>query len=217
MTSFWDFMTGNSGRTVLALAAIVISATIAITIFILNRKKKSLSYEFISMTRVVSVKEDMAARIQVLVDGAPVQDVGVVQVRIANTGTEPIRAADYVRAISFSVGGQARIIEATVSEIEPANIDAAIVKEEQRVVLQPTLLNSKDSLVLKLLVANFDGHVAVDSRIEGVELRPSPRLADSKWVPIFIAALKFASISAGLAGAAELGVSRTATPNDYKN
>jgi hypothetical protein len=88
MQSIWTFLTGNDGRTVITLAAIVISATIAIVIFRLNRKRKALTYEFLSMTRLVSVKEEMAGRIQVLVDRVAVQDVGLVQIRISNTGTE---------------------------------------------------------------------------------------------------------------------------------
>ncbi len=216
MKQFWDFMTGNGGRTVLAIAAIVISASIAITLFILNRKKKSLGYDFISMTRVVSVKEDMAGRIQVLVDGVSANDVGVVQVRVANTGTEPVKAADYVRPITFSVTGKARIIEASVSERSPASIDVLFQKADQSVTLNPTLLNSKDSVVLKLLIADFDGDLTVDSRIEGVELRQNSRLADSKWMPIIFTAFKMAALTAGKGAVLELGGLPDAYPNDYR-
>jgi hypothetical protein len=42
MDKLWDFLKSDSGRPTLAIAAIIISATIAITLFILNRKRKSL-------------------------------------------------------------------------------------------------------------------------------------------------------------------------------
>ena len=214
MHAFWEFLTGNGGRTVLALAAIVISATIAITIFRLNRKRKSIVYDFLSMTRVVSVQEEMAGRVQVLVDHVPVQDVGIVQIRLTNTGTEPIKASEFVRPITFTVNAPSRIIEASISEKEPASIDAELATDDLRLTLRPTLLNSKDSVVLKLLVSDFDGRISVDSRIEGTELKQQARLADSKWMPVLLTALKIASSSAGISGA-DLSFLRDTSTNDY--
>lgn len=213
MENLWNFLKGDSGRPVLTIATIVISVAVAITLFLLNRKRKSLIYEILSMTRLLSVREEMANRVRVLVDDVPVRDVGLVQIKITNSGTELIRASDFVRPISFVVENGVRIIEAEVSDKRPGTIDAEIQKEDQRVTLLPTLFNSKDSLVLKLLIANFDGVISADARIEGVELKPRPNLRNSKWAPSIVLATKFLSPVLGVG--AEL-VLPEEIHNDYK-
>jgi hypothetical protein len=42
--------------------------------------------------------------------------------------------------------------------------DAKIQAEDRKATLVPTLLNSKDSLVIKLLIANFNGYLLLGSR-----------------------------------------------------
>lgn len=215
MLPIWDFLTRNDARNAIAIAAILISATVAIGLYRLSRRRKSIVYEFLSMTRLLSMQEEIAGRVRILVDGVDVQDVGLVQIRIVNTGTDPIRAADYVRPISFSVDDGVRIVEAEIADKKPESIDATIAKEDQRATLIPTLINSKESLVIKLLIANFNGNIKTDARIEGVELKPKPSLRDSKWTPIIVTAFKAAMVVQGL-GAAELGILPDDFRNDYK-
>jgi hypothetical protein len=218
MDKLWFFLKGDNGKPALAIAAIVISTTIAISLYFLNRKRKSLVYEYLALTKLLSMQKEISGRVRILVDDTEVQDVGLVQIRISNTGTEPIRISEFVRPISFSVFRSARIIEAEVSDKTPLNIDAEIVKENQKATLRPTLLNSKNSLVIKLLIANFDGDIAADARIEGVELQPRFRFSETKWHPIVLGAFKMATqltaAGAGL-GLMELGIGDEVR-NDYR-
>ena len=69
--------------------------------------------------------------------------------------------------------------------------------------------------VIKLLIANFNGNIKTDARIEGVELKPKTSLKDSKWTPIILVAVKIAMAVQGL-GAAELGIPPEDFRNDYK-
>ncbi|MGA8086968.1 MAG: hypothetical protein WCA10_06655 [Terracidiphilus sp.] len=170
--AIWNFLTNSDGRNALTLAVLIISTVVAVTTFRLNRKRKSIVYEFLSMTRLVSLKDEQSGRMRLLVDDIPVREVGLVQIRIVNVGTESIKATDFVRPISFSVTDAARIVEATVSEKNPPSIDAEISKDDHRAILTPTLINAKDSIVLKLLIADFDGAIKSDARIEGTELVP---------------------------------------------
>jgi hypothetical protein len=126
MQPIWEFLTRNDARNAIAIAAILISATVAISLYRLSRRRKSIVYEFLSMTRLLSMQEEIAGRVRILVDGVDVQDVGLVQIRIVNTGTDPIRAADYVRPISFSVDEGVRIVEAEIADKKPESIDATI-------------------------------------------------------------------------------------------
>ena len=95
--------------------------------------------------------------------------------------------------------------------------DAKIQAEDRKATLVPTLLNSKDSLVIKLLIANFNGAISADARIEGVELKPISQLAESRLAlaPIISAALRVAPAVVGIAGI-ELALKSTDLNNDYK-
>jgi hypothetical protein len=97
------------------------------------------------------------------------------------------------------------------------SIDATVQKEDRRATILPTLLNAKDSFVLKLLIANFDGQITPDARIEGVELKPRPEFSDSKWTPIIVTVLKSLPVVGAGLGSAELGIPRESFHNDYQS
>jgi hypothetical protein len=176
MNDLWVFLKSDGGRVTLAILAIVVSAAIAITLYLLNRKRKSLVYEALSMTRILTVREKLAGRIRILFDDKEVQDVGLLKVRFTNAGTEPVDASDFIRPISFSISEGARFIEASVVVTTPEGLDASLDAAENKVSVIPTLWNSQDSITLKCLIANFDGRVSFDGRIRGANLEPRRHL-----------------------------------------
>jgi hypothetical protein len=168
MSDIWIFLKSDGGRVALAVTAILVS----LTLFVLNRKSKKLVYKVVARTRVLSVKKELADKVQILYEGVPVGNVGLFQIRIINSGSEPIRAADFVRPIAFVPLPGTRIIEANIDKTEPAAIGASLTRENGIVTISPILLNSKNFLEIKMLIENFDGNFSIDSRIEGVELKP---------------------------------------------
>jgi hypothetical protein len=170
------------------------------------------------MTRLVSLKDEKSGRIRLLVDDIPVRDVGLVQIRITNVGTEPIKAADFVRPISFSVADTAHIVEANVSEKSPSSVDAEISKDDHRAILAPTLMNAKDSIVVKLLIADFDGGVTTDARIEGTELVLRKYFRFGRRRQLLQFAMEVLSATGGLGAMASVQLKNLDLdfPNDYK-
>lgn len=222
MDDLWNFLVKNDARNAITIAAIVISAAVAITLFRLGRKRRSLVYEFLSMNRLVSLRDQGSGRIRVLVDETPVLDVGLVQIRILNSGTDPIPTADFFRPVSFSISETARIVEGSVSEENPSNIGAQLEVTEHRVTLVPTLMNGGDSLVVKLLIADFDGIISADARIQGTELRPrgylNGYLRNSRWAAVLQFAVEMLSAMGGFGyiAASQLKSLDRDFPNDYK-
>lgn len=204
----------NDARNGITIIVAIVTSALTITLFRLNWKRKVLVYEFLSMTRLLSVQEGISGRIRVLVDEDEVKDVGLVQIKIANVGTEPIRASDFVRPISFSVDEGVRIIEAEVSDRRSPTIDAEIHKDDRKATLLPTLLNARNSLVIKLLIADFNGKISTDARIEGVDLKVRPRLLDRRWALVLWSTLN-ALYSVGIV-AEGFGFTLEETHNDYK-
>ncbi len=156
----WQFV-----GVVLALAALVVS----LLIYWLQRQKKSLSYEILSKNQLLTVKEALEGRLQVLYEGQPAQNICLLFIRLFNSGNVPIPASDYERKISLSIGTSSKILSGVVTNVYPKNLAIDISIEENRVTLQPILLNSKDSVTLKLLVSDFNANITVDGRIVGVK------------------------------------------------
>ena len=61
--------------------------------------------------------------------------------------------------LSLGTGISSKILSGVVTDVDPENLAASIDIEESRVILRPILLNSKDSVTLKLLVSDFGGNV----------------------------------------------------------
>lgn len=136
--------------------------------FLKQRRKKALSYEILSQTPLLSVKEEVKGKVEILFDKKPVQQVHLVEIRLVNSGNVPIKAEEFERPINLSFGEEAQIFTAEVAETTPKSLRAKVVIEKKIVVLQPTLLNEGDSIKLKMLVAKF-AKVNLDGRIVGVK------------------------------------------------
>lgn len=156
----WQFI----GAT-FAFAAVVV----AIFLYWMQRQRKALSYEIISRTPLLSMEEEVQGKLQILFDDKLVQGVHLVAVRIINSGNVPIVSADYERPVNLSFGENTQILTAEVSETNPEILRATAAIEDTKVVLAPVLLNSEDSITLKILVSQFDGQISVDGRIVGVK------------------------------------------------
>jgi len=133
-----------------------------------QRRSKSISYEILSCTPLLSVKEEIKNGLQILFNDRPVRQVHLVLVRIFNSGNMPIPSKDYEQPISLGFGEQSRILTAEITEKNPGDLPALIDHEEGRVKLEPTLLNQGDAITLKMLVNEYD-NITVEGRIVGVK------------------------------------------------
>ena len=146
----------------------ILALTATVVIFINQRKRKSLSYEVISSSSLLSVKEEIEGKLRILYEDSPVKKVHLIVLRIFNSGNTPIETDDYERPISMSFGEGARIISHEVTEALPESLRIDYVVEDERIVFSPCLLNNKDSYNLKLLVSDYQGHIDTDARVSGV-------------------------------------------------
>jgi len=134
-----------------------------------QRQRKELSYQFVYGAPLVSIEEAVKERVKILLDDKPVQDIWLVAVRILNSGNLPIVSADYERPVSLCFSENTQIISAEVSGTKPKSLQATVSVEDTKVVLAPVLLNSGDSIILKMLLNQFDGKISVYGHIVGVK------------------------------------------------
>jgi hypothetical protein len=117
----------------------------------------------------VSLTSDVPKELQILYRGKPVQTLSLILLRLANTGTEPIRESDYSEPIRVSVSQNAEIGQVMVQETRPDGIYLApTIIANNQVELTKVLLNPGDQAVLKILVLNNDKTLKVSARIAGV-------------------------------------------------
>jgi hypothetical protein len=156
----WQFI-----GALLALIAIGVS----VYIFFLQRTKKSLSYQIMSETELLTVNEEIKGKIQILYEGIPVQKVHLLVLKILNDGNIPVTPDDFKETLSFFFGKKAQILSAEVTETSPKTLKPVLnIIDKNKIVLEPTLINGQDSITTKLLLAQYRGKVTPNARIVGV-------------------------------------------------
>jgi hypothetical protein len=156
----WQFL-----GVVVAVAALLLT----ILLFRMQRGQKKISYEVISCRSVVSVSDEVKGRTQILFDNMLVNDVDLIILKICNMGNMPILSTEYDRPLTFNFGKESRVLDVGILDITPDNIKASFKIDTDNIVIEPLLLNSKDSFKLKVLLTNFNNEIKVDARIVGVK------------------------------------------------
>ena len=156
----WQFLIG-------ALIAVV-TVVISIIIYFKQRNCKKLSYEILSNTAIMSTEEKIKDDIQLSYKGKVVKDVKLLVLRIFNSGNLPVVSADYEKPISIEFGKETRVLTAEVIKKSPDNLQSTISIENQVVTLYPALLNTEDSITIKMLVTKYEKELQVNSRIIGL-------------------------------------------------
>lgn len=183
------------------------------------RPRKRMAYQVLAQTPLVSVEPDVKDKFQFIYDGQPVIEPYLLLVKITNNGNVPITNSDFVNPISIVFDGQTKIIKAEIIESAPQNlhptllIPPAISDKKTRVVLEPTLWNHDDYIVVKLILSGFyNREIKVDTRIIGVqEIRKSDAIPSKGlshpgvrfgifWVVTYIIFMVWGVIFGGLFG-----------------
>jgi len=152
-------------QTLGVIAAIIIP----IVLYLKQRQKKVLSYEIVSDTPLLSVKEEIKTKLQILFEGKPVQQVYLGMVRVFNSGNMPIEVKDYDCPITLCFGEGAQILTAEIVKTDPNNLRPSINVKNNEIVISPILLNRGDFLTLKILATTSCDQMVVNGRIVGVK------------------------------------------------
>ena len=148
------------------LAVVAILATFII--YYLQKERKRLSYQILNENRILTFSEELEGRLQVLFEGNPTNDISLLVIKITNTGNKAITATDYETPIKFHTGNDSKILSAAITSVNPSNLNISLVVDEIDFLIQPILLNPKDSIEIKCLVSDYSDSLKVEARIAGV-------------------------------------------------
>lgn len=149
----------------------VITIVVTIVIYLKSRTRKSFSFRVISRTPLYSISEDVKDDVEILYKGRKVEDVNLVQIEFLNSGNAPIEPKDYYNPVSVSFDEKAQILTSEIAKVEPSSVQASVNSDGKKAVLSQTLLNTGDSIIVKMLVDKLGGtsKIKVDGRIAGVK------------------------------------------------
>ena len=151
-----------------------------------QRTHRSVTYDVLSWTNLLTVGEEIAGKVQVLYEGSPAKSLTLLTIKVWNSGNQPLLVTEFERPVSFTVDKESRVLSAAVIETDPRGVEANIEAIDNTVVLKPALLNPGDSITIKLLVRDMGRTVWPDARIVGVK---NVRLVRESTRPGLVAAI----------------------------
>ena len=158
-----------------AFIGVIVGAVITIIIFCLQKSKKGVSYQILSMTSLLTVKEKLEGKIKVFYNEQEVQNVKFFQIKILNSGNTCIPSSDYERPLKFFLDNntKSKVLSAEIIESEPKSLITSLNVSENEIIIQPVLMNRKDFIIIKIILSDvqksLDDLFLVDGRIKDVK------------------------------------------------
>ena len=146
----------------------IITIIAVFVIIVLQLRKKTLTYTVLTNSGVVPGPEEGKSNIQIRYKGKVVRQVRLVEIRIKNSGSLPIKPEDYIEPLSVRLPNS----EILSSEVRDAHSLGAYIEtklsNQSEIVLGKTLLNPTDFFDVKVLLADGDADLSLVGRIVGV-------------------------------------------------
>lgn len=173
-----------------------ITLIITLIIYFLQKNKKGISYEVLSKTPLLTIREKLEGKIKILYLEREVQNVTFLEIKILNTGNVGIPSADYERPIRFIFDNNAEILSAEVIRAEPETLSTSLTIHANEITLEPVLMNSKDYISMKVIISNSAGEaVYVDGRIKDVK---EIKKQGSSYMYLFLVIIGFIFLAIGI-------------------
>lgn len=175
----------------------IIAIFVAIYIFILQKKKKILSYCILTNTRLLTVDEAIKGKLKIIYDEVVIQDVVLLVIKIFNSGNVPIISSDFEESLSFNFGKKTRILSVEIVDATPSILAPVIsINNQSELTINPMLLNEKDGFSAKLLLTEYENCVTPKARIIGVknlnEIKKAKNKSFIQFIVLFLASISIA-------------------------
>lgn len=160
--------------------ATLCASSIASFLWWLAKQRKRLSICVLRAEPLIAMRGSARRKLKVLFGNQTMESAYLLHISLLNDGNQPVAKSDYQSPLRIELNPDARIYEADVVETWPADLDRSLTAPGQTVnlirtvsgswiELEPILLNSRDEIVLQLLVENFDNHIEISQRITGIK------------------------------------------------
>jgi len=134
--------------------------------FFYKRGKKELSYE-ISSVPFVSHSSEISGKLELLWNGAEMENVQVVKLEIMNTGNVTLKQTDFARDFAVNFDVKSNVIEIDLLSTKPYTMYPEIINHVNSIALKPIQMNPGDSIRIKSLVHSPKKDFSVDFNLKG--------------------------------------------------
>jgi len=146
-----------------------LETTVVVSIFIYykSRKTKKLSYKIITDEPLLTVDEELQGKIKVLYENNPIEDISLLIIKFLNNGNEPIKSDDFEEPVTISFGPNVGVLSTELTNANPSTIKARLNSENDKIIIEPLLLNKGDSITIKMLLtgSKLDCHIPSHANI----------------------------------------------------
>ena len=155
----------DSGFAEVAVALIIAAAAGSWALWNRYRNRKDIRFVLISNTSLVSIRREAQERIQVLFDGNKIEDARLAVVRIFNQGRVPVNPNDFTEPLTIDAGPNSTLVTADVTDLVPPNLRVSAYVDDNKVKIDPVLLNEGDSFTVNVIGSNISDGVNLDSLV----------------------------------------------------
>jgi hypothetical protein len=131
-------------------------------------RKKKLGYLIQFSESVFAEDLGFTDQLSITYKGEAVKALRVVSIKIKNYGFLPIKSEDFHEAIEIQLNGSLQILDCEIKALMPKNLKIQYSITNQSIIVNPTLLNAKDTFLVKIIYDGEDAEVEPTCRIAGV-------------------------------------------------
>lgn len=146
----------------------VMLAVVGLIVAAIQLRKKKLGYHIQFSESVFAEDLGFTDQLSISYKGATVNALRVASIKIKNYGLLPIKSDDFHEGIEVRLNGSLRILDCEIKPLNPKNLKISYSIENQAIIIHPTLLNSKDTFLLKVIYDGEEANIEPNCRIVGV-------------------------------------------------
>jgi hypothetical protein len=148
----------------------------SIIIYYKNRKIRSIRYSLLANAPLLTIAEDLTGKIKIYYEQSPnnniqIKDSALLIIKIVNDGNTAIKSGDFEEPIRITFRPEVMILSAETIETSPATLVPKLELSKDQIIIEPLLLNEKDSITIKALLTGFrdDTKILPEARIVGIK------------------------------------------------
>jgi hypothetical protein len=158
----------NYNLTLIGIIVSILAIAISVIIAVFQKKAKRLSYRIFAENKLLTTREITEGKVKVSYEGSEVNDIVLLVLCILNNGDLPIARDDFDSSIVISFAEDCKILSLQVIKTVPKSLRVKTNLQNNNIVIDPLLLNSRDALYLKILLSKVDHGFNINARIKGI-------------------------------------------------
>lgn len=143
-----------------------LAVLVPIILYLLTLSEKSLEYEIVSKSELID-KQLSINNLEIKINGKSINKLILYVFKLRNSGNKSILKGDFERPISIQVPDDQKIYLIRLKEKLPENLTIKYELKNNKVFIEPLLLNSEDNFEMELY-SSSDEYPNIDARIAGI-------------------------------------------------